>query len=648
MAQTDHRSERLRRQAEQKLAGYSGLPAWQRQVLAQFLVETRQGWHTYVRKALSETPDERPDVLLVGPMGVLAILLRDELPGGADTTAAFRFAGDLFLGARLPAGNVSEAVVRPVVVVPPEHPMRSTTDVLAVTAGELDRVLHRGQRRLNKRDAQVLVEHLENKTGEYERHTLTEQRSDPDSGGELFSAADIQQDRFDSALSGPFESWLTFLDDSQFAMVRRDYNGPARISGPAGTGKSVVALHRLVRLAKRTTGPLLFTTYARNLPPIMQRNFGRLAPEFAERVQFRTLHSWALALLQQRGIDFEVGDYSTCFSLAWKHVGKNSKLDELNPNPNYWWDEIDRVIKGRGLTDLADYQAVQRVGRGLRLDRADRELMWQLHTEYERVRQERNRHDFNDLLNRASEELGENPLDPPYAAVVVDEVQDITLVGLRLLRELAGDGPNALMLVGDGQQQIYAGGWRLSDAGIPIRGRGEVLRTNYRNASRILDLAKQYDATNQVDDLDGAPGFALREAVATLRGGDVVPWQGSRSEHEVALVDAVRALGDVERDDIAVLTFSRSEAEQWRRALRSAGLRVEDLDHFEGERNDKIKIGTVYRAKGMEFRAVFVPELPDDRATDERSREWLERGQRACLVALTRARDHLWLGFPKS
>lgn len=652
MAQADHRAERLRRQAERQLADQGDLPAWKRQVLARFLVESPRGWCTYLRET---GRGAGPDALVIGPKGVLAVLLREQPPPSAEANGAFRRADDLFVGARARSGGVAETVVRPVVVFPPRgaEGRAAAGDYLAVAADELERVLERGERRLDRRDVGALAQHLEGRDAGYEPRSLPQPRESTEDGGaadgELFSADDVERDRFDAALAGPFEAWLTFLDDSQLAMTRRRYNGPARISGPAGTGKSVVALHRMVRLARRSTGPLLFTTYARTLPPIAKRGFLRLAPELAERVAFCTLHKWASAFLRERGVDVPVdhGGTQTSFALAWSRFGRQSKLAELNSDWSYWWDEVDRVIKGRGLRDVAEYQRVPRTGRGMRLERGhDREQMWQLYELYEEIRRSKGQHDFNDLLAEALREVQREPPDPPYAAVIVDEVQDITLIGLRLLRAIAGDGPDGLLLVGDGQQQIYAGGWRLSDAGIPVRGRGEVLRENYRNASRILDKAKEFDATNQVDDLDGDVGFSLREAVATLRGGQVVPWRGPRAEHAEALVAALRELSDVAADDIAVLTFDRKAARSWRGVLREAGFATTDLDDYAGERDDTVKVGTVHRAKGLEFQAVLVPELPSRGDGHERGREWLERGQRARLVALTRARDHLWLGEP--
>lgn len=650
VGRADHRGERLWRLAESALADYDGLPPWKRQVLGRFLTEVRHGWQTYVHLDLPYTAATRPDVLLIGPRGVLALLLREKEPSIVDAMAAVRFAGRLFLGVRAGRGNVSEAVVRPVLVLP-EGPSRarSTGVYLAVSASRIDQFLGKGERRLDRRDVAALAEHLEDKKAEYRPVIIEDERPVPGETAELLATEQIQQDRVDAALAGSFESWLTFLDDAQFGMVRRDYSGPARISGPAGTGKSVVALHRLVHLGKRTTGKLLFATYARNLPPIMARRFEQLAPELGERAEFLTLHAWAMRFLQQRGIAIEVDAKGAldAFSKAWLHVGKYGKLNGLNPNPNYWWDEIDRVIKGRGLREIGQYQSVQRTGRGMRLERGpDRELVWDLYRQYERILADKGKHDFNDVFGAAVAEILERPLERPYAAVVVDEVQDITLIGLRLLHAISGDGPNRLLLVGDGQQQIYPGGWRLSDAGIPVRGRGEVLRNNYRNGARILELAQRFDASNQVDDLDGAVGVSLREVVATLPGGTAVPWHGPRTDHQEAVLAALRALDELERDDIAVLTFDHQQARHWRSVFGQAGIPVRDLDKHVGERDGTVKVGTVFRAKGLEFRAVVVPELARPRG-DNRSTEWQERGQRACLVALTRARDHLWVGFPE-
>ena len=93
----------------------------------------------------------------------------------------------------------------------------------------------------------------------------------------LLAEEDVTDDQLTAALQRPFETWMTFLHPRQQAVATRHYTGPARISGPAGTGKSVVALHRLRHLGRRSAGPLLFTTFVRNLPAVSEVTFRRLA-----------------------------------------------------------------------------------------------------------------------------------------------------------------------------------------------------------------------------------------------------------------------------------------------------------------------------------------------------------------------------------
>jgi superfamily I DNA/RNA helicase len=209
-----------------------------------------------------------------------------------------------------------------------------------------------------------------------------------------------------------------------------------------------------------------------------------------------------------------------------------------------------------------------------------------------------------------------------------------------LLRELAGDAPNRLLLVGDGQQQVYQGGWRLSDAGIPVQGRGEVLRVNYRNREGVLEFARRFDASNTVDDLDGAIGVTLRQADTAASGGEVRVWRGGEEDLPQALVEAVGAL-PVPVGQAAVITFRNPDAQRCAAVLRKAGIPSQRLESFTGERDDRLKVGTVHRAKGLEFQAVLVVEFTGAGDVHE---ELAELRARQRLVAATRARDYLWWG----
>jgi hypothetical protein len=506
---------------------------------------------------------------------------------------------------------------------------------------ELPRLFHRDAVHLDRRQVEAIAEQISARLAGFRYLRVQPPEREQDKSG-LFEEKDAAEQNLEMAQQRPFDTWMSFLHPQQSGIVKRDYMGPARISGPAGTGKTVVALHRLRELAKNSTGPLLFTAFVRTLPLVHQKTFRRLAPEVADRVEFTYLHAWIREFLHGRGREIIVAPsrVDTAFGRAW--MAHRASLEALEKSPHYWQAEIDRVIKGRGIQTLEEYVRVPRRGRSLRLDAVQRAQVWRLFEEYQRNLEAKQLHDHHDMISIALAELTARPVERPYAAVVVDEVQDITLNGLRLLRQLAGDGPNRLLLVGDGQQQVYPGGWRLSDAGIPIQGRGEVLRVNYRNRAEVLGFAQRFDAVNEVDDLDGAAGVALRDAEIANSGGEARDWRGSERDLPGALLEAISAV-PAPLGHTALIVFQRRDLDQCTAILRKAGIAFLPLEKYEGEPDERLKVGTVHRAKGLDFQAVlaihFTRNAAADTATEEETRL---RQQRQYLVAATRARDFLW------
>ncbi|MGW7530702.1 UvrD-helicase domain-containing protein [Amycolatopsis sp. NPDC054798] len=620
---------------------YPGLNSLQRNVFAELVARTAEGWHLAVHTGAAPAAD----AYLIGRVGVFAIVVADPAPDAETMRAVLRQVDERFAGLALPGERrVAASAVTPVVIGAPDSPAgpRNAGPFWSLPASRLDQLFRRDTVHLTAKQAARIAGALRPRLDGYDWPKI-----EPSAGAEepfeLLSATSVAENQLAAAVERPFDTWMTFLHPDQAALATRNYGGPARISGPAGTGKTVVALHRLRYAGRRSTGPLLFTTFVRNLPPVNETAFRRLAPEMADRAEFVSLHSWASAFLASRGIQVNIS-FETSFSLAWK--AHSSELQD--DGPHYWADEVHRVIKGRGIKTLAEYQRVVRRGRRRRLDSRQRATVWQVYLDYQKNLAERDAHDFDDLLTKALEELERQPIEEPYAAVVVDEVQDMTLTGLRLLLAIAGDGPNQLLLVGDGQQQVYPGGWRLSDAGIPVQGRGEVLKVNYRNRVGILDFARRITALNEVDDLDGAAGVALRDAAAVNEGGIAKSWEGTESELPDALAAAVRDL-DIPHGEAALITFSNKDAQQCRKLLEQAGVSTRPIEHHTGETGDRLYAGTVHKAKGLDFRAVLVVDFvhpePEDPATEQEKRE-LRNRQR--LVAATRARDYLWWATVKS
>ncbi|MEV6064483.1 UvrD-helicase domain-containing protein [Nocardia asteroides] len=644
------RRERRLRAAEQALAEQSHLSAPERRVLTGVLAT--EGWHLLTRRG-PRRPNH-PTAFAIGPTGVFAIVFAAASPD----SSAF---GDLRKHAEEPLVRLATAdfrfvphMVEIVVVLPGRVRAESDGRVHVVDEAGLIDTLTRRERRFKPARAAQLADSGVDK---FIRLTLDLPTTDEhaDLAG-LFTETDLNDAERAAALARPFSDWMTFLDPAQLALVQTTFTGPARISGPAGTGKSVVALHRMAHWAKRNQGRLLFTTFVKTLPTFHERGFARLAPRAVDRAVFTGLHAWTVKFLGEREVSFNLDDKAVDAALfdAWR--GVRDTLGKVKDTDfGYWHDEIDRVIKGRGLPNVEAYKQVRRRGReGISLHGKRREFIWEHWYEpYQRGLEARGAHDYNDLISLAIAELRARPLTDRarFDLVVVDEVQDFTLGQLQLVYEIAGARTDSLLLlVGDGQQEVYAGGCTLSEAGIPLAGgRGRVLRTNYRNRAAILDYARRIEASDTVDDLDGGTGVVLRDSDSTLPDGKVVEARLIRHQAESALPRAIQA-ADLPTDaDIAVIVpRGGGSINRYLTILRRAGFAAIPLEHYDGTQTTKIKVGTIHRAKGMDFTAVFLlTKQPPTNHTDltPAARDQAELQARQHLVAASRARDYLWVGL---
>lgn len=459
----------------------------------------------------------------------------------------------------------------------------------------------------------------------------------------------------DGVLEAPIEDWMAFLDPAQAKLVRRSFNGPARIRGAAGTGKTVVGLHRAAYLARATGGRVLFTTYISTLPRVLESLLERLAPDMVGRVDFMGVHAFATRLLKQRGIAFRAPGQEArlAFDDAWNAIRASSPLRSSRFSRPYWEDEIRHVIKGRGLTRFDEYADLARVGRKHALPLETRQAVWDLYEAYARWLRERRGLDWEDVVLLARDALRAEPLDR-YDAVIVDEAQDLSCAMVSLLHQLVGDRTDGLTLIGDGQQTIYPGGYTLGEVGISLSGRGVVLDVNHRNTAEILDFAKEMVADDQFVDIEGVDGVG--DAVSDVSRSGPTPTMNhfpSRREHDRAmlarLTEVLRLVG-TERGDVGILTATNAQATQVHDALRDADVPVVMLDRYSGKVSDAVRVGTVKRAKGLEFKQVLLAHV--DRRTlaaapqelTETERERRERGRRELYVGMTRARDGLWVG----
>lgn len=680
-AQEARRQERLLREqwqaARQQARRWEAASEGERRVAAQLLVLTARGWRLLVDRRWPGTRAANVDMLLVGPGGVFVLDVKNWRSPPETSEGVLRAGGEphgedaakLLAVTKVAESAVatlgmSPVAVQPLMVFAGHRVNAGLGRIRLLGEHEIGPALLSERHRVRAETVRALADHLERVFPEYEGSAVSSAIPAPPGPGPqealsdgLFDLDGLREAALEEALRAPIEQWMTFLHPDQVALVRRNWAGPARISGPAGTGKTVVGLHRAAHLARRTTGRILYVTFANNLPRVQATFLHAMSPSVADRVDFRSLHSWAQDFLHDCDVPVRLHNAKaqTAFSLAWKHVGRDSRLSEIDPGPVYWKEEIDYVIKGRGITSFEEYATVPRRRRRASLRRPHRQAVWDLYEDYEARRTERGVHDFNDVLSLALSEARRRTGEQRYAAVIVDEVQDLTLVGVRLLHALVGDAPNGLLLVGDGQQAVYPGGFRLSDAGVDIRGdRGQVLRVNYRNSKEILDAALAIVADDSFEDIDGLRTPGRRDVDLTYHDGHVIHLsKPTRTEHDQALLTSLQNLPPGARADTALLCPSMRAITHYQRLLDRAGIPVCLLEHYDGHPTDAVKLGSYRRAKGLEFKRVYLPAQdtpppngtppPDAQASETgRERDELLRSQR--FVAMTRARDVLWLG----
>jgi superfamily I DNA/RNA helicase len=261
--------------------------------------------------------------------------------------------------------------------------------------------------------------------------------------------------------------------------------------------------------------------------------------------------------------------------------------------------------------------------------------------------------DWEDVVLLTRDALRERPL-AGYDAVIVDEAQDLSCAMVSLLHSLVGDRPDGLTLIGDGQQTIYPGGYTLGEVGISLAGRGVVLDVNHRNTAEILDFAKQMVAADSFTDIEGVDGAGDAMSVVTRNGpAPVVHRAGGHADHDAAmlarLTEVLRLVG-TSHGDVGILTATNRQADDVMTVFRAAGVPFVSLKDYGGKPVDAVKVGTVKRAKGLEFKQVLFAHVrgrlladgPVPTSEPDRERRELER--RELYVGMMRARDGLWVG----
>ena len=347
-----------------------------------------------------------------------------------------------------------------------------------------------------------------------------------------------REDELQAMLEAPLEKWMAFLHPSQRALVEAEATGPMKVTGAAGTGKTVVGLHRARRLA-RAGHRVLFTTFTNTLARNLERSLDLLCDaESRARITVSTVHHQALHLAQAAGVTAQ-----PIFDADLRALVKEVlEREQLAADPDFVRAEWEHVVHAQGLQTWEAYQGARRTGRGQPLPVAERERLWPVFAAIRRDLAARGQADWPTFCHLAAEALRGGRVEAPFDAVIVDEIQDLKAPDLAFLATLARGNEARLMLLGDAGQRIYPGGFSLTALGLDVRGRSHVLRLNYRTTEEIRRAADRV-LGDEVDDLDG--GTERRVHARSLLKGPEPALRGfDTQEAEAAgMVDAAPAPG---------------------------------------------------------------------------------------------------------
>jgi len=482
-----------------------------------------------------------------------------------------------------------------------------------------------------------------------------------------------EQAALEAALASGATSWRVFLHASQKRLVSMPTSGPFLVMGGPGTGKTVVALHRVRHLLSSTTvqasptSPVLLTTFSRVLAHQLEEGLADLCrddPALLSSVRTLTLTAAAravLALAKQPAALLLDEDIDAAWVEALAH-------DAPGRGRAFYAAERDEVVLPRGITSEEAYLKAPRAGRGARLERTAKKQVWSVLSEFGAALARRGGDDAGGLARRATELVAAGVVPSPFAAVVCDEVQDASAWELRLLAALATPsgkrepGPDRLFLVGDGHQRLARKPTSLRTCGIEVRGRSARLRLNYRTTQGICSAALDLIAGLPLDVIEhdaaesgasaGADGADLADVAAdhgyrSVRAGPkpVLRSFATADEEAAFIADVVREAVATQKLPVLILARTLQTLQAMRDRLRERGLTVPALGDFDAlPTGIEAVLCTLHRSKGLEAPTVVLcgqQDVPQRfRGGLDVDREQWDRQERLLqYVGMTRARD---------
>lgn len=413
-------------------------------------------------------------------------------------------------------------------------------------------------------------------------------------------------------MAEPLEKWRVFLHPTQRKIVNKNYSGAARVLGGAGTGKTVVAMHRAKHLASglKDKERILFSTYTANLASDIKDNLRKICTlDELRRIDVINLDAWVAQFLREHGYSAEIVYDDTVTKLWEDAVAANDFSGEFPVS--FYEEEYNRIVVAQEAFSLEKYIKASRTGRGTRLDRKKRMHIWKVFEAYQNMMKEQKVRDINTAMYECRLLLSKSTSETRYKHVIVDEGQDLSMNGFRLLRAIAGDEhDNDIFIVGDAHQRIYKNKAVLSKCGINVRGRSSILRINYRTTEEIRKSAFALLNGISFDDLDD--DFDTGDRCQSLTHGkapQVLRFNNANEEFDAVLKE-IKSLIDsgVSAKNICVVARTHKLLDDYISQFTSNGLRCYEIRGNKADDRglDGIRVATMHRVKGLEFQYIFI------------------------------------------
>ena len=459
-------------------------------------------------------------------------------------------------------------------------------------------------------------------------------------------------EELERALDYPWEKWTIFLHPAQRQWVEKVYNGPARVSGSAGTGKTIVALHRAVFLSRNhPDARILLTTFSDLLANSLKTKLRRLIsnePQLGERLEVHSIDAIGRRLYE---IQFGTPHIISSDKLQKLLIEASSEVGEHKFSQRFLVTEWNEVVDAWQLDTWESYRDVQRLGRKTRLSKKQRQMLWSIFNRVRLALIDKGLLTYPGLFNQLSTQIAERNY-PPFDYSVVDEAQDISVSQLRFLAAMGGQRPNDLFFAGDLGQRIFQTPFSWKSLGVDIRGRSRTLHINYRTSHQIRMQADRLLGP-EVADVDGNTEDR-RGTVSVFNGPDPCVQVLDSIEDERNAVSqwlSERQSEGVLPHEMGVFVRSEKELDRAKGAVENASIPFKVLDQNLESTSGYLSVSTMHLAKGLEFRAVVVMACDDEiiplqerieTVVDDSDLEEVYNTERHLLyVACTRARDYL-------